>query len=120
MIVTEGGKNVYPEDIESAFAALAEVEEYCVFAANFIWPERKLKGGQLVMALRLKPEAAFDADLLSRIRELNRTLAAHKRLHGVLLTRDEFPRTASQKIKRELLAQQLAKAMPRESAITAL
>jgi long-chain acyl-CoA synthetase len=120
MIVTEGGKNVYPEDIESAFAALAGIEEYCVFAANYIWSEKKHKGEQLVMALRLKPEAAFDDDLQSRIRELNRTLAAHKRLHGVVLVGDEFPRTASQKIKRELLAQKLAKAMPRESAITAL
>jgi long-chain acyl-CoA synthetase len=120
MIVTEGGKNVYPEDIENAFAALADVEEYCVFAANFIWADKRHKGEQLVMALRLKTEASFDADLLSRIRDLNRTLSAHKRLHGVVLTSDEFPRTASQKIKRELLAQQLAKAMPREGAIVAL
>jgi long-chain acyl-CoA synthetase len=120
MIVTEGGKNVYPEDVENAFAALAGSEEYCVFAANFIWPDKKLKGEQLVLALRLKPEVAFDDDLLGRIRDLNRTLAAHKRLSGVVLTQDEFPRTASQKIKRELLAQKLAKAMPRESAIRAL
>ncbi|NBO65984.1 MAG: hypothetical protein EBU88_14275 [Acidobacteria bacterium] len=36
MIVTEEGKNVYPEDIESAFGGLP-VKEYCVFAANYVW-----------------------------------------------------------------------------------
>src|SRR5690606_20406384 len=59
MIVTEGGKNVYPEDIENAFASLDGVEEYCVFAANYIWADKKAvapRAEQLVMALRLKPE----------------------------------------------------------------
>ena len=37
MIVTEGGKNIYPEDIENAFDALP-VKEYCIFAANYLWP----------------------------------------------------------------------------------
>ncbi|MGC2256357.1 MAG: AMP-binding protein, partial [Candidatus Acidiferrales bacterium] len=35
MIVTEGGKNVYPEDIENAFESL-RVKEFCVFAANYV------------------------------------------------------------------------------------
>jgi len=36
MIVTEEGKNIYPEDIETVFESLA-VKEFCVFAANYIW-----------------------------------------------------------------------------------
>jgi long-chain acyl-CoA synthetase len=120
MIVTEGGKNVYPEDIENAFAALEGVEEYCVFAANYVWPKHKLGGEQLVLALRPKSDASFDDSMLARVRELNRGLSAHKRLHGVVLTQDEFPRTASQKIKRELLAQKLGQTLVRERAITAL
>src|SRR5438067_5040276 len=35
MIVTEEGKNIYPEDIESVFEGLP-VKEFCVFAANYI------------------------------------------------------------------------------------
>jgi len=35
MIVTEGGKNVYPEDVESVFSGLAVKESY-VFAANYV------------------------------------------------------------------------------------
>jgi len=41
MIVTEEGKNIYPEDIEAAFESLA-VKEFCVFAANYIWPKRSM------------------------------------------------------------------------------
>src|ERR1700756_2344495 len=36
MVVTAGGKNVYPEDIENVFEDLP-VKEYCVYAANYIW-----------------------------------------------------------------------------------
>jgi len=39
MIVTEEGKNIYPEDIEAVFDGLP-VKEFCIFAANYIWPER--------------------------------------------------------------------------------
>src|SRR3989440_10480400 len=39
MIVTEGGKNIYPEDIETVFDGLP-VKEYCVFAANYVWPKK--------------------------------------------------------------------------------
>ncbi len=37
MIVTQGGKNIYPEDIESAFEGI-DPKEHCVFSANFIGP----------------------------------------------------------------------------------
>jgi len=35
MIVTEEGKNIYPEDIETSFEGLS-VKEFCVFATNFL------------------------------------------------------------------------------------
>ncbi len=48
MIVTEEGKNIYPEDIETAFEGLP-VKEFCVFAANYLWPARTMVGEQLVI-----------------------------------------------------------------------
>jgi hypothetical protein len=48
MIVTEGGKNIYPEDIETVFDGLP-VKEYCVFAANYLWPQKELGREMLVM-----------------------------------------------------------------------
>src|ERR1700722_16275699 len=52
MIVTAEGKNIYPEDIENVFEGMA-VKEFCVFAANYLWPERTMTGEQLVMVLHL-------------------------------------------------------------------
>lgn len=106
MIVTAGGKNVYPEDIESAFNALEGAEEYCVFAANFVWPSKTLVDEQLILVVRPKPDQDPGA-LFDRVRALNLTLSEYKRVHAVVFHSAEFPRTASQKLKRELLAREL-------------
>ncbi len=120
MIVTAGGKNVYPEDIENTFVELRDVEEYCVFAANYIWPTGKLTDEQLVLVLRPKSGVATDAAFFERIQKLNLKLSDFKRVQGVVVCDEEFPRTASQKIKREELAKVLAKQKTRAAAITAL
>ena len=111
MIVTEGGKNVYPEDIEAAFAGLDDCEEYAVFASNYLWPTGKLGAGneELLIVVRPKPGAgeAQVAALVEALKLRNRRLADYKRLSGHVLWEREFPRTASQKIKREPLAREL-------------
>src|SRR5881394_352099 len=52
MIVTEGGKNIYPEDVETIFEGVP-VKEYCIFAANYLWPEKTLGRETLILVLRL-------------------------------------------------------------------
>src|SRR6202167_2795576 len=103
MIVTEGGKNIYPEDIETAFEGLP-VKEYCVFAANYVWPKKSLGGESLVLVLRLEQNQKFDGTLLEDISARNRRLADFKRVGGYLVWDQDFPRTASMKIKRQVLA----------------
>jgi long-chain acyl-CoA synthetase len=117
MIVTEGGKNVYPEDIEATFAGLADCEEYSVFAANYLWPTGKLTDEQLLIVVRPKNGTTDEqlADLLAELKVRNRKLADYKRLAGVVLWTDEFPRTASQKVKREPLARELRARLDRGS-----
>lgn len=118
MIVTEGGKNVYPEDIERAFENLP-VKEFCVFAADYLWPRRGLGGEKLVLVFR--PEAA-DAGidgLREAIANRNRRLADFKRVDGALVWEQEFPRTASLKIKRAELARQITERVDR-AAVTDL
>jgi long-chain acyl-CoA synthetase len=131
MIVTEGGKNVYPEDIESAFEGLP-VKEFCVFAANYLWPQTKLGDEQLVMVLHAEPASALEGgatadrrgqpdmeSLRGEISERNRRLLDFKRVGGYLVWEDDFPRTASLKIKRETLAEQIRGQLDR-SAVKAL
>jgi long-chain acyl-CoA synthetase len=108
MIVTEEGKNIYPEDIEAAFESLP-VKEFCVFAANFIWPKRSMVGEQLVIAIHLENGQSFTDALKNDIIQRNHRLLNYKRVHGIVLFGEDFPRTASMKIKRSELAERLGK-----------
>ena len=103
MIVTAGGKNIYPEDIENAFEGLP-VKEFCVFAANYLW---KQGGEMLMIVLRLEPGREFNETLRRDLAERNRRLADFKRVRGFLIWERDFPRTASLKIKRNELAEQI-------------
>ena len=118
MIVTEGGKNIYPEDIETVFDGLP-VKEYCVFAANYIWPGKELGRESLVLVLRLEPNQKLDGKLLDEISAQNRRLPDFKRVAGYLLWEKDFPRTASMKIKRQVLAEEIKAKMDR-GAVTVL
>ena len=117
MIVTEGGKNIYPEDIETAFDGLP-VKEYCVFAANYVWPKKALGGEILVLVLRLEQNQKFDSALLEDISTRNRRLPDFKRVGGYLVWEQDFPRTASMKIKRQVLAEDMAKSRDRGAIVS--
>ena len=114
MIVTEGGKNIYPEDIESAFDGLP-VKEYCVFAANYIWPKKELGREKLVLVLRLEEKQAFTDSLKDEIISRNRLLPDFKRVAGYLIWNKDFPRTTSLKIKRNDLAHEIGSSTERSA-----
>jgi long-chain acyl-CoA synthetase len=116
MIVTEGGKNIYPEDIETVFDGLP-VKEYAVFAANYVWPKKELGGEKLVLVLRLEQNQRVDDKLLEEIAARNRRLPDFKRLSGYLIWERDFPRTASMKIKRQVLAEDIGKSAERETMV---
>ena len=119
MIVTEEGKNIYPEDIEAVFEGLP-VKEFCVFAANYLWPERTLVGEQLVIVLRLEAGQAFSDALRAELNERNRKLLNHKRISGYVQWDEDFPRTASLKIKRTVLGEQIRQRLDRAKAVAPL
>jgi len=114
MIVTEGGKNIYPEDIETAFEGVP-VKEYCVFAANYLWPEKTLGREMLVIVLRLEEGQEFTSALRDEIVSCNRRLPDFKRVGGYLVCEKDFPRTASMKIKRAVLAEEIGKSRERNA-----
>jgi len=116
MIVTEEGKNVYPEDIERAFDDL-HVKEFCVFAANYIWPERSMLGEKLIIVLRLNEGQELTEELIRDLSRRNNTLLNFKRVSGYTLWDADFPRTASMKIKRFALAEEIRGRLDRHAAI---
>jgi long-chain acyl-CoA synthetase len=116
MIVTEGGKNIYPEDIENVFEGLP-VKEFCVFAANFIWPAKALGKETLLIALRLEASQQFSNHIVAELNLRNRRLPDFKRIGGYLVWDKDFPRTASMKIKRAELADEIGRRLDRQSAV---
>ena len=119
MIVTPGGKNIYPEDIETAFDSLP-AKEYCVFAANYLWPAKTLVQEMLVLVLRLDQNQEFNETLRQEVVGRNRRLPDFKRVSGYMLWNRDFPRTASMKIKRTVLAEEIGKTLDRAAAVVEL
>ncbi len=116
MIVTVGGKNIYPEDIEVVFDGLP-VKEFCVFAANYLWPQKSLADETLTLVVRLEQNQPFDDRLREEIVARNRRLADFKRVGGYLVWEKDFPRTASLKIKRGELAAEIGAGATRAGVV---
>lgn len=116
MIVTEEGKNIYPEDIENAFEGIG-VKEFCIFAANYLWPARTMVGEKLVIVVHPEPGNNIDQPTIEEIAERNRRLLNYKRVSGYLLCETDFPRTASLKIKRGELAETIRRGVGCEAVV---
>jgi long-chain acyl-CoA synthetase len=119
MIISEGGKNIYPEDIESNFDGLA-VKEYCVFAVNYVWKQQTLLNEQLMIVLHPDPALGLTPAVIQDLQARNRRLAEFKRISSYVIWEVDFPRTASMKIKRGVLADQIANGLSRDQGLQIL
>ena len=108
MIVTEGGKNVHPEDVEEAYQASPLIREIVVLErdhrlAGLIVPETKaLPGGG-------DPGAAREA-VGRALQEISRKLPSYQRIGDFALTTETLPRTRLGKPRRHLLGERYDKA----------
>jgi long-chain acyl-CoA synthetase len=105
MIVTAGGKNVYPEDVEAALEGL-RCEELAIFASGYVWPRSRALTDELLFAV-VRVKGGERGAILTALAEKNRRLAEHKRVSAVLFVEETFPRTASMKVKRDVLAESI-------------
>ena len=116
MIVTAEGKNIYPEDIENNFEGVP-VKEFCVFAANYIWPQHTMTGEQLILVVHPEPGQAVNDGLFQEFSRRNSQLLNYKRVSGYVVWDQDFPRNAAMKIRRPILAGQVAKQLERGAII---
>jgi long-chain acyl-CoA synthetase len=108
VIVTPGGMNVYPEDLEAALRAQPEVKD-CVVTAL------PRDGNAEACAVLILRDAG--ADPQSAVQRANQSLAEYQRMRNWFVWPDEdFPRTSTQKPRKSLIAQtvqtQFAQAWP--------
>jgi acyl-coenzyme A synthetase/AMP-(fatty) acid ligase len=84
---------------------------------NYVWKRQTLAGEQLMIVVRLDPGVEVSADLIEDMRSRNRSLADFKRLSSYMIWEEEFPRTASMKIKRNVLAERIAARFERDNRL---
>lgn len=112
IIVTPGGKNIYPEEIESFFGNSPVISEILITGRKVSATD----AGEEILAVvyadreRLKgfyPEAELTEDFLNRlvrqeISSVNKRLTTYQKISDYILRPEEFEKTASGKIKRFL------------------
>ncbi|WP_168210982.1 AMP-binding protein [Persicimonas caeni] len=119
VIVTSGGKNVYPDELEEVYGACDDIEELSIVGL----PDGS--GSERVACL-VRPSvdegasAEQVAEARSRIREHFRVegsrMASHNRIKVLRFWDQEFPRTATRKIKRTDVVDILERLHERELA----
>ena len=104
VIVTEGGKNVFPEEIEDKFQLYGEVEQIAVIP-YLINKETKSEGIRAVIypnpQLLKKNGLEETSKMISSIVEdVNRDLQSYKKITMVTVSDEPLPTTSTRKIKR--------------------
>jgi long-chain acyl-CoA synthetase len=109
LIVSSGGKNIYPEEIEAHFASSRIIGEILVLGRR-----EKEFGGEQIFAVVVpntellaqdhpgrEQDEAFIKDLVKKeIEEVNRTLVGYKKIGDFTLRWEPFEKNAQQKIRR--------------------
>ncbi|GHV41395.1 long-chain-fatty-acid--CoA ligase [Spirochaetia bacterium] len=111
LIVSSGGKNIYPEEIETHFNGSRVIAEILI-----VGRKEEEFGGEQIFAVAVPnfetlaldypgsdPDDAFLSGLIKKeIEEVNRTLVGYKKITDFALRREPFEKNAQQKIRRFL------------------
>ena len=106
VIVTEGGKNVFPEEIEDHFQLYDEIEQVCIIGYD-IDKAMKSEGIRLIAypsdALRRSSGsdmAKIEARINEIVGEVNKELQSYKKITKVTVSDEPLPMTSTKKVKR--------------------
>ena len=109
VIVTQNGKNIYPEEIEIMLSNIPEIKECMVYGKQ---DEKENK--ELIVSVKVIPnyeeiEEKHGKDLTEeevykiiwdKIKEVNKQLTSYKAIKNLEIKHDEFVKTTTMKIKR--------------------
>jgi long-chain acyl-CoA synthetase len=111
VIVTQIGKNIYPEEIELLLGNVPEIKESMVYGKQ---DAEKKNDKELIITAKVIPnyeeieknhgkdltdEQVYDI-IWEKIKEVNRKLTSYKAIKRLEIKKDEFEKTTTMKIKR--------------------
>jgi len=110
VIVTQNGKNIYPEEIEGILKNYPEIKECMVYGKN------QDESKELIITARVLPSMPDIQEKLGKdknitdeeihdiiwsiIKEVNKTLTSYKAIKNLEIKKDDFEMTTTMKIKR--------------------
>jgi long-chain acyl-CoA synthetase len=110
LIVTEGGKNVYPEEIEDGFQLFDDVEQVLVrgYVENAATHSEGIQAMLYPNIDRFRPEgstadpdwASIEERLRRVVEEVNRKLLPFQRISKITILRERLAETTTKKVKR--------------------
>lgn len=108
VIVTQNGKNIYPEEIELLLSKIPEIQECMVYG-------KEVEGEkELIISVKVIPnmeeienlhgknlsEEEIHKIIWNKIKEVNKGLTSYKAIKNLEIKNDEFAKTTTMKIKR--------------------
>lgn len=105
VIVTDGGKNVFPEEIEDHFQLYDEIDQICIIG-YLVNKETKAEGIRAIIYPSASAKKSYgDEDKLKArmneiISEVNRELQSYKKITRMDISASPLPMTSTKKIKR--------------------
>ena len=116
VIVTEGGKNVFPEEIEDHFQLHYDVDQICV-CGYVLNAKEKSEGIAAIIYPSADCRKAHPSDLEEHINSIvetvNRELQSYKKITKVIIAPDPLVMTSTKKVKRfeveKIFAKELGK-----------
>lgn len=113
LIVTQSGKNIYPEELEEKLIKSQWVKEVLVVPridpdtrkeqiCALIFPDYELLEGYSISSDTTLSEGDIEELVKNEIKRVNEELPAYKKITQYEIRDEEFPKTTTQKIKRHL------------------
>ena len=106
IIVTEGGKNVFPEEIEDHFQLYDDIDQVCVIG-YMIDKAMKSEGIRILIYPAEKyvksvggDKAVIEKHMNEIVEEVNRELQSYKKITRITVVGEPMPMTSTKKIKR--------------------